>query len=52
MMKSIVILYNMTIYVGKITMDFNTDYNPNHCERQCVRCKKIQKFNMFQEILY
>ena len=31
----------MTIYVDRITMDFNTDYNSNHCERQCVRCKKF-----------
>ena len=52
----------MTIYVDKITMDFNThghevreplarrrecsrgsaEPNPNHCERQCVRCKKYK----------
>ena len=22
-------------------MDFNTEYHPIHCERQCVRCKKL-----------
>ena len=44
----------MTIYVDKITMDFNThghevrEPNPNHCERQCVRCKKYKNLMCFK----
>ena len=29
----------MIIYADKITMDFNTEYHPPHCERQCVNVK-------------
>ena len=47
-MKNVVFLYNMTIYVDKITMHLNTDYNPNHCERQCVRCKKFKNSICFK----
>ena len=39
----------MTIYVDKITMDFNTDYHPNHCDRQCVKCKKIKNSICFKK---
>ena len=38
----------MTIYVDKIIMDFNADGNPNHCERQCVRCKKFKNSLCFK----
>ena len=41
-MKNIVKYYYMTIYVDKITVGFNIDDNHNHCERQCVRCKKFK----------
>ena len=37
----------MTIYVDKITMDFNTQPNPN-CERQCVRCKRYKNSVCFK----
>ena len=47
-MKNIVKYYYMTIYVDKITMYFDTDDNPNHCERQCVRCKKIKNSICFK----
>ena len=47
-MKNIVKLYNMTIYVDKITMDFNTEYCPPHCERQCVRCKEFKNLVHFK----
>ena len=30
----------MTTYVDKITMDFNTEHYPPHCDRQCLRCKE------------
>ena len=42
----------MTIYVDKITMDFNTDYHPPHCERQCVRCKKFKNLVYFKRYYY
>ena len=38
----------MTIYVDKITMDFINDYNPNSCERQCIRCKEIKNLVCFK----
>ena len=38
----------MTIYVDKVTMDFNTEYDPIHCERQCVRCKKLKNLVFFR----
>ena len=41
-MKNIVKYYYMIIYVDEITMDFNTEYHPSHCEKQCVRCKEIK----------
>ena len=47
-MKNIVKYYYMTIYVDKITMDFNSEYQPNHCERQCVRCKKFKNSICFK----
>ena len=47
-MKNIVKLYNMTIYVDKITMDFNAEYCPPHCERQCVRCKEFKNLVHFK----
>ena len=37
----------MTIYVDKITMDFNTEHYPPHCDRQCVRCKKLKNLVHF-----
>ena len=42
----------MTIYVDKITMDFNTEYYPPHCERQCVRCKKFKNLVHFKRYYY
>ena len=47
-MKNIVKYCYMTIYVYKIIMDFNTEYHPSHCERQCVRCKKIENSICFK----
>ena len=47
-MKNIVKYNYMTIYVDKITVDFNIDYNPNHCERQCVRCKTFKNSICFK----
>ena len=38
----------MTIYVDKISMDFSDDYNPNNCERQCVRCRKFENSICFK----
>ena len=38
----------MTIYVDKITMDFNTEHYPPHCDRQCVRCKKLKNLLHFK----
>ena len=34
----------MTLYVDAITMDFNTEHYPPHCDQQCVRCKKLKNF--------
>ena len=44
--------YNMTIYVHKITMDSNTEYHLIHCERQCVRCKKLKNLVYFKRYYY
>ena len=51
-MKNIVKYYYMTVYVDRITMDFNTEYNPNHCERQCVRCKKFKNSICFKRYYF
>ena len=42
----------MTIYVDKITMDFNTECHPPHCERQCVRCKDWKNLVHFTRYYY
>ena len=38
----------MTICVDKITMDFNSEYYPSHCDRRCVRCKEWKNLVYFQ----
>ena len=38
----------MTIYVDKITMDFNIEHHPPHCKRQCVRCKEWKNLVHFK----
>ena len=29
-------------------MEFNTEYHPSHCERQCVRCKQLKNLVYFK----
>ena len=38
----------MTIYVDKITTDFNNEHYPSRCDRQCVRCKEWKILMYFQ----
>ena len=42
----------MTIYVDKITMDFNIEHHNPHCEKQCVRCKEYKNLVHFKRYYY
>ena len=42
----------MTAYVDKISMDFNTEHYPPHCDRQCLRCKEWKNFMCFRRSYY
>ena len=41
----------MTLYVDAITMDFNTEHYPPHCDQQCVRCKKLKNLVFLRGII-
>ena len=47
-MKNIVNYYYITIYVDKITMDFDNENYQSHFEIQCVRCKKFKSSICFK----